>query len=242
MVFCGTAFRPPAWLKERYHIDLEPQVHDLYAEIPIQPLPEHLIGAAAKRIMESARALGLDWKPLDKFIRPEKCKPNCGRCSLGCSHKGAKWTAREFMEEAANKGARVLLQTKVDRVISENGKAAGVRAKDREGWLDIMAKTVVLSAGGQGTPPILQRSGVYEAGQGFFADPLWFVSGASQGQGSMYDIPMTAGINMDQDGIVLTDFNVPAMMHISLMAYSGVRGLACLPKLRRMRKMLTRGS
>ncbi|MFC1895747.1 SMP-30/gluconolactonase/LRE family protein [Thermodesulfobacteriota bacterium] len=102
-----------------------------------------------------------------------------------------------------------------------------------------MAQAVIVSAGGQGTPPILQRSGLSEAGQGFFADPLWFVSGPLDIQSSMYDIPMTAGINMAKDGIVMTDFNVPALMHTSLLAYSGIRGAASIPKLRKIRKLLS---
>lgn len=239
VVFSGTAFKPPPWLKEKYGIDLEEEVDELYREIPIQPLPDHLIGPAAKRIMQSAQDLGLDWRPLDKWIRPEKCKPNCGRCSLGCSEEGAKWTAREFIEEARENGAELLLNTKVDRVLTEDGKAVGVRAKTPQGWIDIMADMVILSAGGQGTPPILQRSGLYDAGQGFFTDPLWFVSGASNIQGSIYDIPMTAGINLAEDGIVMTDFSLPPTMYTALLAYSGARGLLSLPKVINIKKALT---
>jgi choline dehydrogenase-like flavoprotein len=105
--------------------------------------------------------------------------------------------------------------------------------------VDIEAETVILSAGGQGTPPILQRSGLYDAGQGFFADPLWFVSGSWVGQGSFYDIPMTAGVNLAEDGIVMTDFMVPPLMFAALLAYSGIKGLVSLPKLVRIKRLLT---
>ncbi|MFH1242478.1 MAG: GMC family oxidoreductase N-terminal domain-containing protein [Pseudomonadota bacterium] len=239
VVFCGTAFRPPAWLKERYRIDLEAELEELYREIPIRPLPDHLIGPAARKIMRSAQDIGLDWKPLDKWIRPDKCRPDCGKCSLGCSREGAKWTAREYLEEARQNGARLLLETKVDRVLTEAGKAVGARARGPKGWVDIMADTVVLSAGGQGTPPILQRSGIYDAGQGFFVDPLLFVSGAYDRQGSIYDISMTAGVNLAEDGIVMTDYGVPPMMFSALLAYSGVRGLLSLPEVMNVKKALT---
>ncbi len=239
LVFSASAVKPPAWLKEKYGIDLEREVGELYEEIPIQPLPDRLIGPAARRIMDSARSLGLDWNPLDKWIRPDKCRPNCGKCSLGCPHEGAKWTAREFVEEARQNGARLLVKTTVDRVLTEQGKAVGVRAKGPSDWLDIRARTVVLSAGGQGTPPILQRLGLFEAGQGFFVDPLWFVSGVTDIQGSMYDVPMTAGVNLAEDGIVMTDFMVPPLMFTTLLARAGARGLAALPKLTGIRKMLT---
>ena len=230
VLFCGTAFRPPTWLKEKYHIDLQEEVEELFNEIPIGPMPDSLIGPAARAIMHSAQEMGLDWKPLDKWIRPDKCKPNCGKCSLGCQ-EGAKWTAREYVEEARYNRARLLVRTKVDRVLTKSGKAVGVRAKGPRGWIDIMADTVILSAGGQGTPPILQRSGLFDAGQGFFADPLWFVAGRAEMQGSIYDIPMTAGINLAEDGIVMTDFSIPPMLYTTLLAFDGPRGWVSLPKI-----------
>jgi len=239
MVFSGTAVSPPEWLKNKYGIDLHDEIEEIYEEIPIQPLPSELIGLGANRIMDSARSMGLDWNPLDKWIRPDRCMPNCGKCSLGCSREGAKWTAREYMEEAKHNGARLLIRTQVDRVITENGMAIGVSARTPDGRIDVMAKTVILSGGGQGTPPILQRSGVFDAGHGFFGDPLWFVSGPSDIQGSLYDIPMSAGINMAQDGIFMTDFMLPPTMFASLLAYAGPKGIASVPKLIDIKNILT---
>ncbi|MEW6440791.1 MAG: GMC family oxidoreductase [bacterium] len=230
VVFCGTAIRPPAWLKEKYGIDLKEEVEELYREIPLRPLPDRLIGPAAQRIMEAARSIGLDWNPLDKFIRPDKCKPNCGKCGLGCKEPSAKWTAREYVEEARQHGAELLTGTTVDRVLTQGGKAVGLRARGPKGWLNVLAETVIVSAGGQGTPPILQRSGVYDAGQGFFGDPLCLVVGPGPTQGSRYDVPMTAGINLERDGIVLTDIFGTPTFYAGLLAYSGPKGIAALPK------------
>jgi len=238
VVYCGTAVRPPPWLKEKYGIDLDDEVDELYKEIPIQTLPDHLIGPAATTIMQAAQDIGHDWDPIDKWIRPEKCEQNCGKCAIGCP-TGAKWTAREYIEEAKQHGAELLLKTKVDRVLTESGKAVGVRAKGPNGWMDILAETVILSAGGQGTPPILQRSGVYDAGQGFFADPLWFVAGPSNIQGSIYDVPMSAG-NIDlEDGICMTDLMTPPTMYAGSLAYAGLKGIKSLPKVLRYRKTLS---
>ncbi len=235
VVYCGTAVRPPPWLKEKYGIDLDEEVDELYKEIPIQTLPDNLVGPAARTIMQAAQDLGHDWNLIDKWIRPEKCEQNCGKCAIGCP-TGAKWTAREYLEEAKQHGAELLLKTKVDRVLTESGKAVGVRAKGPGGWMDILAETVILSAGGQGTPPILQRSGVYDAGQGFFADPLWFVAGPSNIQGSIYDVPMTAGEINAEDGIVMTDLMTPPTMFASTLAYAGQKGIMSLPKVLRYRK------
>jgi choline dehydrogenase-like flavoprotein len=237
VVYCGTAVRPPAWLKDKYGIDLDEEVDEVYKEIPIQTLPDHLVGSAARKMMNAAQDIGLDWNLLDKWIRPEKCEENCGKCALGCT-TGAKWTAREYIEEAQQHGAELLLQTTVDRVLTENGKAVGVRAKGPQGWMDIKAETVILSAGGQGTPPILNRSGVHDAGQGFFADPLVFVMGAGQGKGTKYDVTMTAGTIMADDGIVMTDLIVPPTMFTGLMTFAGPRGWVKLPKVLNYRKTM----
>jgi choline dehydrogenase-like flavoprotein len=238
VVYCGTAFRPPEWLNEKYGIDLTREVDELYEQIPIQKLPDSLVGPASRKIMQAAQEIGLDWNLVDKWIRPEKCKQNCGKCAFGCP-TGAKWTAREYIEEARQNGTELLLSTKVDRVLTESGKAVGVRAKGPQGWIDIMADTVILSAGGQGTPPILQRSGVYDAGQGFFADPLWFVTGSIRQQGSLFDVPMTAGINLADEGIVMTDLMPPPMMYAGLLAFNGRKGWVSLPKVVSYRKTMS---
>ncbi len=128
------------------------EVEEIFREIPIQPLPDRLIGTAARKIMEGAVATGLDWKPLDKWIRPEKCRPNCGKCSLGCPVEGAKWTAREFVEEARKQGAELLTNTRVTRLLVDGGKAVGVEAESSVGRLNIHAQTVVLSGGGKANP------------------------------------------------------------------------------------------
>ncbi len=238
VVYCGTAIRPPAWLKEKYGIDLSEEVDELYKEIPIQKLPNSLVGRGSQKIMNAAQDIGLNWSLEDKWIRPEKCEQNCGKCALGCP-TGAKWTAREYIEEAEKNGAELLLRTKVDRVLTKNGKAVGVRARTPQGWVDILAETVILSAGGQGTPPILQRSGVYDAGQGFFGDPLWFVMGPAPGRGTLYDVPMTAGINLAEDGIVMTDLTPPLMLYTGLLAFNGRRGWVSLPTVLNYRKTLS---
>ena len=94
VVFSGTAIKPPAWMKEKYGLDLREEVDELYREIPIQPLPDRLVGPAARKIMEAAQGIGLDWKLLDKWIRPAKLQlrtafawmpassPNPGVCRL----------------------------------------------------------------------------------------------------------------------------------------------------------------
>ena len=105
--------------------------------------------------------------------------------------------------------------------------------------MDVLADTVILAAGGQGTPPILQRSGIYDAGQGFFCDPLWFVMGPANHQGSVFDVPMTAGTIFEEDGIVMTDLGVTPLLYAALLGLAGIRGWLSLPKVLSTKKTLS---
>lgn len=227
MVYCGTAFRPPKWLKDKYGINIDAEVAELYEEIPIRPLSDKLVGDGQRLIMDKARGLGLDWKPLDKYIRQDKCN-DCGKCMLGCK-EGAKFNSREYVDEAIKSGATLLTKTTVDKVLTQNGHAVGVQAIGPKGVMNIDAKTVVLSAGGRGTPMILQKSGLYDAGDGFFVDPVTSVCGVHPKLGTMKNIPMAAGVHLEDDGIVMTDASCAYLFHLGLMGYSAPRGLAYLP-------------
>jgi len=218
LIYCGTATRPAAFIKAQTGIDLLPYADEFEEELGIGPLPERLIGDAARRIMDAANALGVDWKPLPKFINPEKCVRDCGECMLGCA-RGAKWTSREFIKQAQAKGMLLMTGVKVEQVIQEGGKAVGVRGRGPQGPLEVRANRVVIAAGGLGTPVILKRSGIAAAGQGFFTDPLVFTYGMRPGQekGSIYDVPMTAGTWQfhEKEGFVMTDLAEPWLMQLS---------------------------
>src|SRR5512135_3251449 len=73
-MYCGSAARPPTWVKEKYGIDLDAHVDETIDEIGIAPLPPERRGVASTRIAEAALALGHDWQPLSKFIRPRKSR------------------------------------------------------------------------------------------------------------------------------------------------------------------------
>jgi choline dehydrogenase-like flavoprotein len=227
VIYCGTAVLPPNWIAEKYKIDLSEFVEAARQEIGIKPLPDKLIGAASRRIMEAARDLGFNWNPLDKFIDAEKCEPKCPHCMLGCT-KGAKWTARNYVEEAVDKGATILNQALVQEVLVDNKQAVGVRVLTPGGQLEVEAKITVVAAGGVATPVLLQRAGIFDAGQGLFVDPLIVTYGAYDGPGSWRDIPMTAGtLEFAPEGIVMTDLAYPWAQYL-LNAYW--KGLRYLPK------------
>ncbi|GAB6096298.1 GMC family oxidoreductase [Desulfatiferula olefinivorans] len=209
--YCATAFDPPTAMLDAYGIDVRDQVRDIKAELPIAPTEDRLMGVGAKRIMDSALSLGYPWEKFNKFIYQDKCRENCDKCSYGCPY-GAKWTARNYVEEAVDQGMTLINGARVTRILFEKDKAVGVRY--RKGFSDheVSANTIVVSAGGVGTPQILRQSGLHEAGYDFFFDPLIMVFGSVDGLKSKGEIQMSAGYHNTEKGYLMVDLNFPTPM------------------------------
>ena len=183
-------------------------------EIGIAPLAAEDRGDASTRIAEAANSLGYDWEPLDKFIRPRRSPHfDCGaKCMLGC-RCGAKWNAAEWIDDAVAAGAELLTEMHVAEAIVENGRVGGVRGTWRHQPVEIEAPTVVLAAGGIGTPLILQRSGFFEAGHGLTMDTTVMVCGRGPGKGIGDEPPMTWGYANDEVGYMLATLIDPWLMY-----------------------------
>ena len=144
---------------------------------------------------------------------------------IGCA-KGAKWTAREFVEEATAAGVRLKTQAKADDVLFDGGRVTGVRGTGKTGPFLVEAERVVVAGGGLGTPMLLQASGLEDAGRnGFFIDPLQLTTGIpAKGPGSHKDIPMTCGtLEMQDEGIIMTDVIDPWPLYYFGMVMGGPR-------------------
>ena len=223
-MYCGCASPPPAWLKEKYGVDLDRQVGETMAELHIAPLPPALRGAASSRLAEAACSLGYDWAPLPKFIDPERIAHfDCGaKCMLGC-RCGAKWNAAEWVDEAVAAGAEFFTQARVDGIIVENRKAVGVRARVGNSRFEISAPVVVLAAGGIGTPLLLQAAGLSRAGQGIGMDTTVIAYGASRFPGQGREPPMTYAWADDDVGFLLSTLIDPWLMYPIITALKGFR-------------------
>jgi len=151
-------------------INLNDEFIDAENEMCISPISSDLLSEGSHTIMRAATDLGYHMEPMPKFINPATCG-KCSQCPLGC-RKGAKWTATNYLDEAIKFGAKILFNTRVKKVLSSNGNATGVSIEGPLGHEEIIAQTVIIAAGGLGTPVILQHSGIQEAGKGLFVDLL----------------------------------------------------------------------
>jgi choline dehydrogenase-like flavoprotein len=223
-MYCGCAAPPPDWMKDRYGVDIDMEVSQAMEELEIAPLPPELRGAASTRIAEAANALGYDWQPQLKFMRPARSKQfDCGaKCMLGC-RCNAKWNAAEWVDEAVEFGADLRTQARVDRVLVEGGRAIGVEGRLNGRPFTAHANRVVLSAGGIGTPRILHRSGLERAGQGMTMDVTVMVYGFVKEQGIGNEPPMTWSWENLEVGYMLSTLIDPWLLYPMITALKGPR-------------------
>ncbi len=171
-VSTGNAVRMDQDLKA-IGINLDDEFAEVFREIPITTAHQKRWHKHTRRLFEICCELGLDPQPMPKMGNYEKCI-SCGRCILGCRN-GAKWDSRQFLQIARDRGAQVITNCRVERVVIEKGHAAGVEA--RHGWARQFypADLVILAAGGFGTPVILQNSGI-PCESRLFVDPVLCVA------------------------------------------------------------------
>lgn len=163
-------------------VDLSPEFNALAAELPISVAHERRWRPITRELFSACAGLGLDPQVTPKLVDYRRCT-RCGRCVLGCS-SGAKWDSRVFLQQAAERGARVVTRARVERVVierggegrvSKTGRARGVVVR-RAGRRQLLAADlVVLAAGGFGTPAILLRSGL-PVEERLFVDPVLCVA------------------------------------------------------------------
>ncbi len=230
-MYCGCAARPPAWLKGQYGVDIDEEVSAAMEELEIAPLPVELRGEASTRIAQAAQALGYDWQPQLKFMRPARAHPfDCGaKCMLGC-RCGAKWSAAEYVDDAVAAGAELRTRAQVRRILIEGGHAVGVAGTIGRAPFTIRAETIILAAGGIGSPRILQASGFREAGQGMTMDTTVMVYGFVKERGIGHEPPMTWSWENDAEGYMLSTLMDPWLLYPLINSLKGLKYALTWPR------------
>jgi len=141
---------------------------------------------------------------------------------LGC-RCGAKWSAAEFVDDAVSLGATLITNATVDRVTSEGGVATGVTGRIGGDTFVAKANTVIIAAGGIGSPRILQSSGLKEAGQGMTMDTTVMVYGFIKECGNGNEPPMTWSWENLEEGYMLSTLIDPWLLYPMMMAIKDVR-------------------
>jgi choline dehydrogenase-like flavoprotein len=223
-MYCGCAAHPPDWLRKSYGANLGPYVDQTIEELGIRALPEALRGKASTRIAEAAGSLGYEWQPVLKFMNPARSKRfQCGaNCMIGCAC-GAKWNAAEYVDAAEEQGLSLFTQADVGKVLFEGDHVRGVAGTIQGRPFSATAPTVVLAAGGIGTPRLLQRSGLKDAGRGMTMDITIMVYGFGREKGIGKEPPMTWYWENAEDGYMLSTLMDPWLLFPLIMALKGIQ-------------------
>ena len=179
VVSCGNATRCLETELADLGIELSLYLTEAEREMEVSLFPEDKLTTGSQKIRKAADEMGYPMKLMPKFIHLSKCK-QCGQCAFGCP-RGAKWTALNYLNEARENGLEIKFNTTVTEVLQKNGRAIGIKGIHNDREIYYYANTVILSAGGLGTPVILQKSGVKKAGQSLFMDLLINTYGITRG-------------------------------------------------------------
>jgi choline dehydrogenase-like flavoprotein len=168
----GNAIRQDQDLKP-IGINLDAEFQELSQEIPIYSDHQKKWHTHTQEVYSICQGMNLQPQITPKMIKSDKCV-GCGRCVLGCSH-GAKWDSREFLNQAIKKGAELVSECRVQKMLIEKGRVTGVVATKGRHIQLYPADLVILAAGGLSTPLILQQSGI-TCQTNLFVDPVLCVA------------------------------------------------------------------
>ncbi len=172
-------------------------------ELGVTPAPR--LPAKDAILVAGARALGVEVGPTD---RNAAACTECGSCPFGCRAGTKRSGLQAHLADATLRGARLVANARVDRILVEGGRVTGVEAtldwdqpptgrpdagQPAPRALTVRARQVVVAAGALRSPAILIRSGLSHPAigrnlrlhpvpvvAGRFADPIEMWNGVMQ--------------------------------------------------------------
>jgi choline dehydrogenase-like flavoprotein len=187
-------------------IDLGEEFDSLQKELPISTAHVARWRPVTKELFAACERLGLHPALTPKLVDYSRCT-RCGRCVLGCP-TGAKWDSRLFLEDAVGRGARLMTDATVERVLVESngqpaGHATGVVVRSRGRRRSLTADLVVLAAGGLGTARLLSSSGIRTEDH-LFVDPVLTVAARVPRSFADEEVPMPFFV--EGDGYIISPY------------------------------------
>lgn len=143
---------------------LGPIFDEIEALIDVGVTPDAVAGENNRLIVRGAAALGLHGGLVRR--NTPGCA-GCGQCNYGCPVGGKASVDKRLLPLALARGAIVQADVKVDRVLVEGDRVAGVSGavhhtdtQEEVGRITVRAPRVFVCAGGIGTPRLLHHAGV----------------------------------------------------------------------------------
>ena len=147
---------------------------------------ESIPNALNNRLEAGCRQLSYDVEVLPRNVKG--CQ-DCGFCGYGCPFGAKQSTLKTYLQDAHDRGARILVNAHVDQITIEQGRASGAQLTVRNNSavypVRVKAGAVVVAAGALHTPALLHRSGLSNShiGANLHLHPTTIIS-------SLFDEPM----------------------------------------------------
>jgi choline dehydrogenase-like flavoprotein len=114
-----------------------------------------------QKLQEGCVKLGWHVDAMPRGVRHCAQGKECGYCGLGCRVGAKQSVVKTWLADAHDAGARLIVRTKVERVLVEGGAARGIVGRTVEGHrLTVRGRAVVAACGAIHTPALLKRSGL----------------------------------------------------------------------------------
>ena len=122
---------------------------------------EHAAPSGRDRVLiRGLERLGWHHGLLPRNVRGCAQDDGCGYCGFGCRRGAKQSTLITYLQDAAARGARIVVSCDVRRVVIEAGRATGVEARVGPHVLTVRAAAVVVAGGSVHSPALLLRSGI----------------------------------------------------------------------------------
>ncbi len=182
-------------------VDLDEEFAALERDVPVSTAHRSRWSPTTRALFDAMEQMSLGPVVMPKMGRYEACAM-CGRCVLGCPRR-VKWDSRALLSRAVEHGATLRTGVTVERVAVRGGEAVGLEVRAGRRRELVPADLVILAAGGFGTPPLLERSGI-PCEPRLFVDPVLCVAAAWKGARQDTDLPMP--FYVQKDGYILSPY------------------------------------
>ena len=188
-------------------------------------------------LAEALELRGRSWELIPRNASADDDPRFCGYCNAGCQQGCKQSTLKTYLQDAADAGARFVVDCDVRRIVVDGGRAAGVEARVGETELLVEAPCVVVAAGGIGSPALLLRSGLGGPAAGRFLrlHPTYFVSGVYAEDVHAWSGQFQAVVSRDRDGFLVESVGLsPAFWAANIAWQDGASHRDEMLKLRRV--------
>lgn len=168
----GVCFRVPSEVHHRWEQSLglkdmsERSFEDAYAAVEkrldVTTVPETMRSESTRRYVRAAEKLGIPIEPLKRNTGSD-CEGNA-RCNFTCPMGAKRSVDVSYLPEAAKHGATILSDALAERIVIENGRAAGIEGRLLGASFGapgqtfrVRAPIVVLACGTLHTPLLLMK-------------------------------------------------------------------------------------